>query len=37
LFLHVNPNGETQLELRGGPYDAHVFACRPFISDKVAK
>jgi hypothetical protein len=25
LFLTVNPSGQTQFELRGGPYDAHVF------------
>lgn len=30
LFLHVNPNGQTQFELRGGPYDAHVLTVRPF-------
>ena len=30
LFLHVSPNGQTQFELRGGPYDAHVLTVRPF-------
>jgi hypothetical protein len=31
LFLHQNPNGETQFELRGGPYDARVLTCRPYV------
>jgi hypothetical protein len=30
LFLHVSPEGQTQFELRGGPYDAHVLTARPF-------
>jgi hypothetical protein len=38
LFLHVHPNGQTQFELRGGPYDAHVFTCALYSADqKVAK
>jgi hypothetical protein len=38
LFLHVNPNGQTQFELRGGPYDGHVLTCHSPLSDKtVAK
>lgn len=27
LFLSVTPSGRMQLELRGGPYDAHVLTC----------
>jgi hypothetical protein len=30
LFVRVTPDGRTQLELRGGPYDARVFLCEPF-------
>jgi hypothetical protein len=40
LFLYENPNGETQFELRGGPYDAHVLTVRPFDAaqdDKIRK
>lgn len=27
MFLRMTPNGEMQLELRGGPYDAQVLTC----------
>lgn len=27
VFLRVTPTGRMQLELRGGPYDAHVLTC----------
>lgn len=30
LFVRVTPDGRTQLELLGGPYDARVFLCEPF-------
>lgn len=30
LFVHTTPAGITQLELRGGPYDARVFNCESF-------
>lgn len=30
LFVRMTPDGRTQLELRGGPYDARVFLCEPF-------
>lgn len=30
LFVRVTPDGRTQLDLRGGPYDARVFLCEPF-------
>jgi hypothetical protein len=30
LFVRMTPDGRTQLELRGGPYDARVFLCVPF-------
>ena len=29
VFLRVTPTGRMQLELRGGPYDAHVLTCEP--------
>jgi hypothetical protein len=29
LFVHTTPAGTIQLELRGGPYDAHVLTCEP--------
>lgn len=30
VFLRVTPTGRMQLELRGGPYDAHVLTCESF-------
>jgi hypothetical protein len=27
LLVHVTPSGTMQLELRGGPHDAHVLTC----------
>lgn len=31
VFLRVTPTGRMQLELRGGPYDAHVLTCEPLV------
>lgn len=31
VFLRVTPTGRMQLELRGGPYDAHVLTCEPLL------
>lgn len=31
VFLRETPGGQIQLELRGGPYDAHVLTCEPFV------
>lgn len=30
VFVRVTPTGRMQLELRGGPYDAHVLTCEPW-------
>ena len=32
LFLSVTPAGRMQLELRGGPYDAHVLTCEALVT-----
>lgn len=29
VFVRSTPQGKTQLELHGGPYDTHVLACEP--------
>jgi hypothetical protein len=29
VFLQVTPTGRMQLEVRGGPYDAHLLTCDP--------
>ena len=31
VYLRVTPTGRMQLELRGGPYDAHVLTCEPLL------
>ena len=29
VYLRVTPGGTTQIEIHGGPYDAHVLTCDP--------
>jgi hypothetical protein len=31
VLVHETPSGRMQLELRGGPYDAHVLTCEQLL------